>query len=176
MKITKFITALCLTLGSVSVAHAQTTQGEMILEWQRAKAYTQAYLEAMPESGYVTKPTTDTRSFAAQFLHLADTNYGFTAAVTTEKSPYAMGALEKSADQSKAAVTKNVLASYDFVIAGIKSLSPAQLAEKTKLFGKFEMTKAMVFAKDFEHQTHQRAQTAVYLHLAGIKPPAELLF
>ncbi|WP_442591956.1 DinB family protein [Pedobacter sp. AW31-3R] len=176
MKVNQFMTALCLTFGMINFAQAQTSAADMVKDWERAKAYTKEYLDAMPESGYAMKPTANTRTFAAQMLHLADTNYGFTASATGAKSPLDMGALEKSTDQSKATVIKNVLASYDYVIAGIKSLTPAQLNEKIKLFGKFELTREIVFAKDFEHQTHQRAQTAPYLHLAGIKPPAEKLF
>lgn len=55
-------------------------------------------------------------------------------------------------------------------------MTPAQLSETIKLFGRFEMTKAMALAKDFEHQTHQRGQTTVYLRLAGATPPNEKLF
>jgi len=176
MKTIKLLTMLCLTLGVINFAKAQTTTAETLKDWERARAYTKEYLDAMPESGYSLKPTPDTRSFAGQMLHLGDTNYGFTAAATGQKSPFGMGALEKSTGLSKAAVTKSVLDSYDFVIAGIKSLTPAQWNETIKLFGRFDMTKGTVFAKDFEHQTHQRAQTAAYLHLAGVKPPAEKLF
>jgi uncharacterized damage-inducible protein DinB len=65
---------------------------------------------------------------------------------------------------------------YDFVINNIKTLTPAQLNEKIKLFGQFEMTKGLAVAKLFEHQTHHRGQTTVYLRLAGVKPPQEKLF
>ena len=68
------------------------------------------------------------------------------------------------------------MASYDFVIAGIKKMTPAQLSEKIKLFGRFDLTKEQTLAKAFEHQTHHRAQTTVYLRLAGAKPPQEKLF
>jgi uncharacterized damage-inducible protein DinB len=117
------------------------------------------------------------RSFADQMLHLTSANYGFGSGATGEKSPEGMGELEKATtDKSKANITKLVLASYDFVIDGVKKMTPAQLAEKTKLFGRFEMTKATALAKAFEHQTHHRGQTTVYIRLAGAKPPQEKLF
>lgn len=87
-----------------------------------------------------------------------------------------MGELEKTTDKSKANVTKIVLTGYDSVINGIKKMTPAQLNEKIKLFGRFDLTKQQVLEKDFEHQTHQRGQTTVYLRLAGVKPPPEKLF
>jgi uncharacterized damage-inducible protein DinB len=177
MKKIHFLTTLCLILGLVGFAQAQMTVEQTIKEWERAKAYTKEYLDAMPESKYDFKPTAEMRSFAQQMLHITDSNYGFGSAATGEKNPYGMGDFEKkTTDKSKANITKIVLAGYDFVIDGIKKMTPTQLNEVTKLFGRFEMTKAMVLAKDFEHQTHQRGQTTVYLRLAGATPPKEQLF
>lgn len=172
----KLITAICMVLITACFARAQSTVQDMTKEWERAKAYTKEYLDAMPDSGYSFKPTAEMRSFAEQMLHLSDGNYGFAAAATGAKSPYESGALEKSADKTKATVTKSVLASYDFVIAGIKKMSPAQLKEKIKLFGSFDLTRQQAIEKDFEHQTHHRGQATVYLRLAGVKPPQEKLF
>jgi uncharacterized damage-inducible protein DinB len=155
---------------------AQSAKDYMIKEWERAKAYTQEYLETMPESGYALKPTPEIRSFAQQMLHLSEGNYGISATATGAKVPETIKDLEKIPDQSKANVTKIVLASYDFVIDGIKAMSDAQLNETVKLFGRFDMTKAQALAKVFEHQTHHRGQTTVYIRLAGAKPPQEKLF
>ena len=68
------------------------------------------------------------------------------------------------------------MASYDFVIESVKKMKPAQLGEQVKIFGRFDMTKETALAKAFEHQTHHRGQTTVYLRLAGAKPPQEKLF
>lgn len=87
-----------------------------------------------------------------------------------------MGELEKTSDKTKDNVTKTVLASYDFVINSIRKMSSAQLNEKIKLFDRFELSRAMALAKGFEHQTHHRGQTTVYLRLAKVKPPQEKLF
>ena len=165
---------LCLAVPRVSVAQNPLT--DMVKEWERAKEYTKEYLDAMSDSGYALKPTPEMRSFAEQMLHLTDANYGFTAAITGQKSPVGFGEAEKTADKSKANVTRMTMEGYDFVIKGIKTLKPADLNEKITLFGKFEMTKGMAIAKLFEHQTHHRGQTTVYLRLAGVKPPQEKLF
>jgi len=175
MKAKNILTTVLFLLGIATFAKAQTTTGELVKEWERAKTYTKAYLDAMPESGYSLKPTPEMRSFADQMQHLADANYGFVGNITGEKSPIE-GSLEKTGDKSKTAVTKQVLDSYDFVIASLKKLSPAQLNEQIKLFGKFDITRSMAFAKAFEHQTHHRGQTTVYLRLAKVTPPEEMLF
>ncbi|WPU96133.1 DinB family protein [Mucilaginibacter sabulilitoris] len=175
MKLKSLAVVLYLIMGS-QLANAQVKVADLVKEWERAKAYTKEYLDAMPDSGYALKPTPEMRSFAEQLLHLADANYGFTSAVTGMKSPFGQGELEKSSDKSKANVTKLVLGSYDFVIDNIKKMTGAQLNENIKLFGNFEMSKNTALAKAFEHQTHHRGQTTVYLRLAGVKPPQEKLF
>ena len=156
MKISKLVTTLCLVLGIAVAAKAQTSVDDIVKEWERAKAYTKEYLDAMPESGYPLKPTPEMRSFAEQMLHLTDANYGFASGATGEKSPVGFGESEKTADKSKANVTKLVLAGYDFVISSIKKMTPAQLNESVKLFGQFDMTKGTALSKCFEHQTHHR--------------------
>lgn len=176
MKIPRTLLTILFITTLVSFSKAQSIE-DMVKDWERAKAYTKEYLDAMTESGYALKPTPEMRSFADQMLHLADGNYGFASAASGEKSPVAIGGLEKTTtDKSKANVTKLVLDSYDFVINGMKKMTPAQLAENTKIFSNFEMTKGTAFAKVFEHQTHHRGQATVYLRLAKVTPPMEKLF
>lgn len=176
MKKLKLITGLFLIVMMVGTAKAQIKSADLVKDWERAKAYTKEYLDAMPEASYSLKPTPQMRSFAEQMLHLADANYSFASAATGEKSPVGMGELEKGTDKSKATVTKNVLASYDFVIEGAKKLSAEQLKEQVKLFGRFDLTKEQALSKAFEHQTHHRGQATVYIRLAGATPPQEKLF
>ncbi|NQX42284.1 Uncharacterized damage-inducible protein DinB (forms a four-helix bundle) [Pedobacter steynii] len=175
MKLKSLVVVLCLIIGG-QLVKAQEKATDMVKDWERSKAYTKEYLDAMPESGYALKPTPEMRSFAEQVLHLGDANYAFASAATGTKSPIGQGELEKTSDKSKANVSKLVLESYDFVIDQIKKAPEAQLDETTKLFGKFEMSKRMALAKAFEHQAHHRGQATVYLRLAGVKPPQEKLF
>ena len=176
MNFRKILAVACFMLGITGFVKAQSQVDYDIKEWERAKAYTKAYLDAMPDASYSFKPTDSMRSFAEQLLHLTDANYGFGSAITGEKSPYGMGEMEKTTDKSKANVTKLVLAGYDFIINGLKKMTDAQLNEQIKLFGRFDLTKQQALNKVFEHQTHHRGQTTVYLRLAGVKPPQEMLF
>jgi uncharacterized damage-inducible protein DinB len=87
------------------------------------------------------------------------------------------GDLEKSdLYATKAALTKAVIDSYDFVIAAAKEMNDQKLTAQVKLFGKFDLSGEQAFMKAFEHQTHHRGQTTVYLRLKGIAPPNEMLF
>jgi uncharacterized damage-inducible protein DinB len=161
-------------LAMATSLNAQTPKENILKDWERARAYTKEYLDAMPESGYALKPTKEMRSFAGQMLHIADANYGIVA-TATEVAPTAKD-LEKSNDVVKASVTEKVLASYDFAINAIKNYPDAKWGEKIKLFNRFDVTRGQVFDKAFEHQTHHRGQTTVYIRLAGATPPAEKLF
>lgn len=172
-KLSLLLTLLVITAGHS--VYAQFTQAEMVKEWQRAKAYTKEYLDAMPADGYTFKPTPEIRSFAQQMLHLADGNYFFAATASGKVSPLGKASAEKTVEQTKEATTKTVMDSYDFVISALEGMTTAQMQENAKAEG-HEITKAGIFGKAFEHQTHHRGQTVIYLRLKGVVPPAEKLF
>jgi uncharacterized damage-inducible protein DinB len=50
-----------------------------------------------------------------------------------------------------------------------------KLSEAVKIFN-FDMSRELALSKAFEHQTHHRRQTTVYLRLKGLTPPNEKLF
>jgi uncharacterized damage-inducible protein DinB len=172
-QLSRIFPLLALTLASLP-AIAQFTQSELVKEWQRAKMYTKAYLDAMPEDGYGFKPTPEIRSFAQQMLHLANDNYGFAVHASGKPNPNGDQSLEKTVSPTKEATTKAVMDSYDFMISALQGMTPDQLKEITK-FGKGDITRFGVFGKGFEHQTHHRGQTTVYLRLKGVTPPPEML-
>jgi uncharacterized damage-inducible protein DinB len=147
----------------------------MIADWQRAKTYTKAYLDAMPEDGYSFKPTPEMRTFAAQMLHLTDGNYGIVGFATGKPNPLGKASAEKTIAQTKEVVIKTVMDNYDWVIATIQSMTPEQLQESVKMGGK-DLPRAVLIGKAFEHQTHTRGQTVAYLRLKGVTPPGEMLF
>jgi uncharacterized damage-inducible protein DinB len=154
----------------------ETLKAQFIKDWERAKAYTNEYLEAMPADKYSFKAQDSIRSFAQQMLHLAQGNIGLSANATGKKSPWPGRRLELSASaQSKDSVVYYVNASYDFIIDGIKNMDFTKLDEKAN-FGNFSDTKLAWLLKVFEHQTHHRGQTTIYIRLVGIKPPNEKLF
>ncbi|MFD0749921.1 DinB family protein [Mucilaginibacter calamicampi] len=156
-----------------TTAFAQISKEESIAEWTRAKAYTKAYLDAMPADGYTFKATPEVRSFAEQMLHLANASYYFLSTITGK--PSGQKDLEKTVPQTKDATTKAVLDSYDYVIASIKAIPDADLSKPVTAEG-MKTTKGLLLAKAFEHQTHHRGQVTVYLRLKGVKPPQEMLF
>jgi uncharacterized damage-inducible protein DinB len=149
----------------------------LVADWTRAKDYTKEYLDAMPEDGLALKPTPDIRSFAEQMQHLAGANFVFISAATGIANPYQGKDLAKMEElKTKAGLTKFVMESYDFVINAAKGLDLKKADEPLKLFGRFDTTRGGAWNKAFEHQTHHRGQTTIYLRLKGVTPPQEKLF
>ena len=152
----------------------------LVAEWTRAKLGVQEYIEAMPEDGIGFKPTPAVRSFAEQMLHLAGGNYMFGAVASGQENPWDFTKgrdAEKVPEfkQSKAALLKFVLESYDFAITAVKGLKQSQLDEPVQLFS-MKMPRHLVLTKGIEHQAHHRGQTTIYLRMKGITPPSERLF
>lgn len=152
-------------------------KNQMLMDWQRAKDYTIEYLNTMPADKYSAKAVDSLRSFANQMLHLASANVFFMSTATDEKPlPWLSRDLEKRASaQNKDSVMYYVTASYDFCINAVKNSDTQKWGEKTKAFN-FEATRFAFMQKAFEHQTHHRGQTTIYIRLQNIKPPQEKLF
>lgn len=163
----------------ITGANAQggnVVKDQMIKDWERAKAYTKDYLDAMPADKYSFRAQDSVRTFAQQMLHIAQGNIGLSANGTDKERIWGGRNLERSASaQSKDSVVYYTLASYDFVIEGIKAMDPAKFEEKVNRFNMNETRYAWLL-KTFEHQTHHRGQTTMYIRLVGIKPPNERLF
>lgn len=151
-------------------------KAQVIKDWQRAKEYTKAYLEKMPADKYSFRPVDSIRSFAEQMLHLAQANV-FLFSGGTSKDPLLMSReLEKTASaKTKDSVTYFVMASYDYCINSLKEMDPSKFSEVVKM-GNFSFTRLTWAMKAFEHQTHHRGQTTIYIRLQGIVPPGEMLF
>lgn len=170
--------ALLLSLGSLaqSSINNDSLRAQLVKDWERAKAYTKEYLDAMPEDGVNFKPTPEIRSFAEQMLHMTQGSIGLSSNATGKARIYQGQNLEKMEEfKNKAALTKVVMEGYDFVIDGIKTADPTKWSEKVKR-GNFDETKLSWLNKAFEHQTHHRGQATIYLRMKGVTPPAEKLF
>jgi uncharacterized damage-inducible protein DinB len=165
-------------LVTCSQASSQVTdslKSVFIGDWQRARDYTREYLDAMPADRYSFRPTDSTRTFALQMLHLARMNFMMISFGTGEKSSRMSQNIEKNpALLVPDSVKAIVLESYDFAINAIHKIEPRQLLERSKV-GPFDLYRFDWIMKAFEHQTHHRGQTTVYLRLCGVVPPEEKL-
>ena len=167
---------LAFTCFVASAQLADSLKAQMLRDWERAKAYTKEYLDAMPKDKYGFKANDSVRSFAQQMLHLAQGNAGLAFNGIGGERLWAGANLERSTTaQSADSVNYYVLASYDFVINGIKNLDMGKYLELTGR-GNFMFPRYAWINKAFEHQTHHRGQATIYIRLVGVRPPQEKLF
>jgi hypothetical protein len=93
-----------------------------------------------------------------------------------EKIDWPDGYLENSSTaQGKDSVVYYVSKSYDIALQYIKTLDPNKYGEMTGMRNITDTRYAWLL-KAFEHQTHHRGQTTIYIRLVGVKPPNERLF
>lgn len=155
---------------------ADSIKAHYIKDWQRAKEYTKEYLDAMPKDKYNFKAQDSIRTFAAQMLHLAQGTISLMSAGTGKKVPDIINrrGLEQTVLTADS-VFYFVNLSYEFAIEAIKEFDINKAHERVKR-GSFDESRIAWMMKAFEHQTHHRGQTTIYIRLAGIKPPNEKLF
>jgi len=160
----------CQALSSADIKES------MMKDWERAKAFTIDYLNAMPTEKYSFKPVDSIRSFGSQMLHLAWVNVFVLSLATNQTTlPWAQASLQTRATaQSRDSVYYYVTESYDYCINAIKNSDVNKWAEKVK-FRETEGSRFEFINKAFEHQTHMRGQTTIYIRLQGIRPPQERL-
>ncbi len=178
-----FITTISLSAVvkgySQSAIPEDTIKSILISDWERAKAYTADYMKAMPANKYSFKATDSVRSFAQQLLHIAQANKFFLAVANGEKPDFSARDLEKvPSAQGADSVVYFVNSGYDAIINALKTLKASELMQKATftMDKPYTATRLSWFMKAFEHQTHHRGQTTIYLRLAGIRPPDERLF
>ena len=151
---------------------------QMINDWKRAKTFTIDYLNTMPSDKYSFKANDSTRSFAGQMLHLSQIGFHIMAYAADQPMPsYAQSDFQHRASaEVKDSVMYFVMNSYDFCINAVQNSDTAKWGEKREVPGADASTRFALMNKAFEHQTHHRGQSTIYIRLLGIKPPQEQLF
>lgn len=175
-----FFTGIYIFILSV-MTHAQiadSVKAQLVKDWERAKFYTLEYLDAMPNNKYSFRPNDSVRTFAQQMLHLAHDIIIMVSYGTGKERIWPEQNIESRITAHSAdSVRYFVNTSYDYAIAAIKNMDAFKLAEKYKHPRRnLEEIRLAWLLKAFEHQTHHRGQTTIYIRLAGIKPPNERLF
>jgi len=164
---------IALVISSASIAQSVE---EFTADFERQKALTLAYIEAMPDDKFGYRPNDDVRSFAEQLLHAAQGTFNIASNGTGGDRMYAETNLEKEESfQTKEEVKRLVAESFDYAINGIKSMEAASFDEVVER-GPFKVTRRGWLNKALEHVSHHRGQCAVYLRLSGVQPPRYQLF
>ena len=129
---------------------------QLLERFQRAKAYTLAVSNAMPEENYSFKPVPEVWNFADLINHIS---YG----IQWWQANYILGEeLEwepQVMNNDKKQVIKNLNTVFNEFEEVCQNISFSNNAE------------IMGFHSTLDHVTHHRAQAVVYLRCKGIVPP-----
>lgn len=169
------IPILFLSLSTAAFSQ-QYIVDELAADMERNKAMSLSYIEAMPEDKFDFKPSNDVRTFAQQYLHVAQGLIGLSSNGTGATPIFQGENLEATeAYHTKEEVVRIVTESYDFAIKSIKEMDSTKLTEIVQR-GQFEVTRRGWINKALEHNTHHKGQTTIYLRMNGVTPPQYQLF
>lgn len=157
-------------------ANAQSEIVELLkMDFQRGKNHLLAYIDAMPEEHFSFKPTPETRSFAEQMLHVAQGTAGLVSNGTGAEKPYQENLEKNEAYKTKEEVKRLINEVFDFSIKSLDNLSADNYFEVVQK-GPFKVSRIGWVMKAYEHMSHHKGQSAIYLRLNGIVPPEYQLF
>jgi uncharacterized damage-inducible protein DinB len=164
---------IILLLGSSNNALRAQEEGflkDYLERWETSREYMVAVAEAMPESEYDFKPTSEEMSFAEQLMHIAVIIdwHEFSKADGQEYAPRWDDF--KVEGRSKNEMIDILKREFDRTSKLLADFNPERLDE-TGSYAKFTRTRRQFFMLMADHVTHQRAQMLVYLRLKGIEPP-----
>ena len=165
-----------LLVFSIALGNAQnSTIDNLVADFERGKALSLAYIEAMPEDKYSFKPDEDAMSFSTQMLHMAQGTAGLASNGTGAEKLFSGILAEDKANHSKEAVKRLTEESFNYVIKTVSEMDPDTFGEMVER-GPFNVSRLGWVQKAKEHLSHHRGQTAIYLRLVGVTPPQYKLF
>jgi len=177
--ITMQIAALTfLTAGAPSLhGQAATTKttpkpsDEVLASWNDIGRKLIAMAEDFPESKYEFKPAPESRTFAAQLLHVAGTNYAFVNAFSGKTMGPADNDPSRSVYKTKADVVAVLKKSFADGAALIKQ-DADQLTRIVKDPDSGELSSELAsWFNDCEHSGEHYGQLVVYYRVNGLVPP-----
>lgn len=130
--------------------------------WKSSRDLTLAVAEAMPETGYESKPNDEEMTYGTLMVHIAVAQANYVSRAAGEKNP-----IVKIDNPSKAAAIKLLNDSYAYCLGKIEAMDDAALG---KTVGP-AMAAESIWG-GFTHTAHHRGQAEVYLRVKNIKPPA----
>ena len=169
--------ALMLSVNAFAITDPtpEDTKSALVADWERAKAYTLEYIDAIPDDAVNFSPTEGIRTFAQQMLHIAGSNVAIMGNATGMANIFEGNIEAEEKFQNKKAMRDAVVRSYDACIAAVKGFDISKADEEVEGFG-MKLSRMEWMKKNFEHQTHHRGQTTIYLRMKGVTPPPEKLF
>lgn len=126
-----------------------------------------AAAQKMPEENYSFKPTPEVRTFGQLVGHVADGQYEFCSAVSSEQPPSGSVEKTKTTKADLIAGLKQAVAYCNKAFAGITDVEAAQM---TKMMG-FSVAKISILSVNTAHTDEHYGNMVTYMRLKGMVPP-----
>lgn len=172
LPVSKFIfIKLCIlaviTFLNVPMASGQSYLIEIQKKWSNSAAYLQEMAEALPDSRYNFKPTTEEMTFSEQLVHIAQNM------IHLSQNQLGYKTIEPPIvpDQKSTPSDVRQFLKSAFVFAGkaIAQETKESLNTETSFFAGPKSHRQIINLMN-DHVTHHRGQLIVYLRLNGVTP------
>jgi uncharacterized damage-inducible protein DinB len=144
--------------------------------WRDTVEYTLATIDAMPASGYDSKPDPAQRTFGEQMVHLALANVAYFRTLgrgNYEGKTVGRGEpLSKVVNTSdKEAVRQMVKGAMDYVSGVLSRMTESDYQRRDLMLGNKPHSAVDLCLRAYMHTAHHRGQVITYLRVKGITPP-----
>ena len=158
--------------GQAAAAKAPPKIGEEVLsQWNDIGRKLIAMAEDFPEAKYDFKPTPEVRTFAAQLLHIASTNFGLVNAISGKK----MGPTENDPSRDTYKTKADVVALLKKSFADGATVIKEHEGRMMEMFKEPESgnpeSEVGAWLGYAEHSGEHYGQLVVYYRLSGMVPP-----
>lgn len=173
--ITAGIATLLILTAAVPPLRAQNASpkpgDEVLASWNYIGGKLITMAEDFPESKYEFKPAPASRSFAAQLLHVAGTNYAYVNALSGKKMGPDANDPSRSVYKTKAQVVAVLKKSFADGAALIKAHSDQLTRIITDPDSGRPSSEFLSWLNDCEHSGEHYGQLVVYYRVNGLVPP-----
>ncbi len=127
-----------------------------------------AAAQKMPEENYSFKPAPDVRTFGQLVGHVADGQYEFCSAVSSDPPPGKSIESTKTTKSDLVAALNEAVAYCNKAFAG---MTDAEGAKMTKLMG-FKLAKMSLLSLNTAHSDEHYGNMVTYMRIKGLVPPS----
>lgn len=167
--------ATLLILTAAAPLHAQTATpkpgDEVLASWNYIGRKLITMAEDFPESKYEFKPALQSRTFAAQLLHVAGTNYAYVNALSGKK----MGPADNDPSRSVYRTKADVVAVLEKSFADGTALIKEHANQLSRIISDPDSgrpsSELVSWLNDCEHSGEHYGQLVVYYRVNGLVPP-----
>ena len=163
---------LVLATGSARLASSQAApageRGTMLAQLDDAAGKLVQLAQAIPQEKYTWRPGTGVRSVSEVLNHVTGGNYYIAASAGSQKPANAVVPADSVTD--KARIIAALQASIEFIRAGIRSSSDADLSKAATMFGQ-ATTNRNVWATLISHHHEHLGQLIAYAQTNNVTPP-----